>query len=96
MKSRTGIFIVIIVLMAAGCGAPKVTTSYRNIAEQAVAEGNFEAATENWRLYFEQQMLEENEIEPQYFAEAAKMAYQANQTDLVLAAFHILTENMRS
>ncbi|MGQ7870297.1 hypothetical protein [Sunxiuqinia sp. sy24] len=87
MKSRTGILIVVMALIVGGCGAPKVTTSYRNIAEQAVAEGNFEAATANWRLYFEQQTLEENEIEPQYFAEAAKMAYQADRTDLALSWF---------
>ncbi len=70
--------------MAGGCGAPKVTTSYRNMAQQAVAAGNFEAATENWRLYFEQQLLEGNEVPPAYYAEAAKMATQANQSQLAL------------
>ncbi|WP_430973707.1 hypothetical protein [Sunxiuqinia rutila] len=84
MKSRSGILIVMIALMAGGCGAPKVTTSYRNMAQQAVAEGNFEAATENWRLYFEQQLLDGNEVPPAYYAEAAKMATQANQSELAL------------
>jgi tetratricopeptide (TPR) repeat protein len=76
-----------VVILAAGCGTPKVTTSYRTIAEQAVAEGNFEAATENWRLFFEQQSLEKKEIEPENYAQAGKMAFRANQPELALDWF---------
>lgn len=86
LKSRNLILIIMVFILAA-CGTPKVTTSYKNIAEQAVAEGNFEAATENWRLYFEQQALEENEVAPEYYADAAKMAYRAEQPDLALNWF---------
>nr|MBD3620617.1 hypothetical protein [Sunxiuqinia sp.] len=87
MRYTTIGLIVIIAMLVAGCGAPKVTTSYQNLAEQAVAEGNFEAATANWRLFFEQQLLEENEIAPEHYAQAGKMAFRANQADLALDWF---------
>ncbi len=87
MRYTTVGLIVMVVILAAGCGAPKVTTSYQTLAEQAVAEGNFDAATENWRLFFEQQLLEENEIEPENYAQAGKMAFRANQADLALNWF---------
>lgn len=87
MRYTTVSLIAMAVILVTGCGAPKVTTSYQNLAEQAVAEGNFEAATENWRLFFDQQLLEENEIAPEHYAQAGKMAFRANQPDLALDWF---------
>lgn len=85
MKLKAGSLLSILLVLMVACGTPKVVTSYRTIAEQAVAEGNFEAATENWRLYFEEQMLDENEIAPEHYAQAAKMAFRANKPDLALS-----------
>ncbi len=87
MRYTTISLIVMIAILVVGCGTPKVTVSYQNLAEQAVAEGNFEAATENWRLFFDQQLLEENEIAPEHYAQAGKMAFRANQPDLALDWF---------
>lgn len=87
MRYTTISLIVLAVIFVTGCGAPKVTTSYQSLAEQAVAEGNFEAATENWRLFFKQQLLNENEVAPEHYAQAGKMAFRANQPDLALEWF---------
>ena len=85
MKLKAGNLLSILLVLMVACGTPKMVTSYRTIAEQAVAEGNFEAATENWRLYFEEQMLDKNEIAPEHYAQAAKMAFRANKPDLALS-----------
>jgi len=87
MRYTTVSLTLVIALLVVGCGTPKVTTSYQNLAGQAVAEGNFEAATENWQLFFDQQLLNENEVAPEYYAQAGKMALRANQPDLALDWF---------
>ncbi len=87
MNLKKGKILIILLIAFAGCGTPKVITSYRTIAEQAVAEGNYEAATENWRLFFEKEQMEEDEINPAYYSEAGKMAFRAHQADLAIKWF---------
>ncbi len=84
MRFKFGHLMGAALLFFVGCSAPKVTTSYRSIAEQAVAAGNYEAATENWKLYFDQQMLDNEPIAPELFAEAGQMAFKANKPELAL------------
>lgn len=87
MRYQINLLFLAVAALLAGCSAPKAVTSYQTNATQAEAEGNFEAATENWRLYFDQQMTAGNEVSPEMYAKAANTAIKANQEDLALKWF---------
>lgn len=80
MNLRTSIWAVVIVMFIAGCGAPKVLTTYKDNAETAASQGNYAQAVEAWKQYFAQHKTEETQ--GAVFAEAAQNAYQAGDSKL--------------
>ena len=82
MNKRSGFLLGVLVVMLLGCGAPKVVINHRANAEAAETTGHFEAATEAWELYFDQQLMAGQLVGPEEFARAGKVAFQANQLRL--------------
>jgi len=80
MKFRTSIWAIVMVLFVAGCGAPKVVTSYKKNAETAATQGNYTQAVEAWKQYIAQHPVEE--IQGAVFAKAAQNAFQAGDNKL--------------
>ncbi len=80
MNLRTSIWAIVIVLFFAGCGAPKVVTSYKDNAETAASKGNYTRAVEAWKQYFAQHPVEETQ--GVVFAKAAQNAFQAGENKL--------------
>lgn len=80
MKFRTSIWGIVMVLFVAGCGAPKVLTSYKENAETAASQGNYTQAVEAWKQYFVKHPVEE--IQGAVFAKAAQNAFQAGDNKL--------------
>jgi tetratricopeptide (TPR) repeat protein len=80
MKFKTGIWTIVMILFIAGCGVPKVLTSYKDNAEKAALQGNFVQAVEAWKQYFNQHPVEETK--GLVFAEAAQNAFQAGENML--------------
>jgi tetratricopeptide (TPR) repeat protein len=88
MQIKTHLLLILITSILIGCStSQKVVTSYQTNAEQAELAGNFESATENWRLYFDEQSTKGIEISPENYAKAAKTAIKAKQADLALSWF---------
>ncbi|WP_423129754.1 tetratricopeptide repeat protein [Gaoshiqia sp. Z1-71] len=87
MKRRSEVIMMIFVTIIMGCSAPKVIVSHRANAETAEAEGRFEAATQAWSRYFDQQLAAGSEISPEEYARAAKTAYRANEVALAESWF---------
>jgi tetratricopeptide (TPR) repeat protein len=86
MQFKTHLLLILIISILIGCStSKKVVTSHQTNAEQAEVAGNFESATENWRLYFDGQSTKGLEISPENYARAAKTALKANQADLALS-----------
>ncbi|MGM0622112.1 MAG: hypothetical protein ACQETJ_13755, partial [Bacteroidota bacterium] len=77
MKIKNSILLAL-VLIAAACGGPKNLTQYKQNAEQAISEGNYAQAVEEWKTYFNGQNEAENEITGAEYAEAAKTAFKAD------------------
>lgn len=80
MKIKTSIWVWGVVLFIAGCGGPKVLTSYKENAETAASQGNYVQAVEAWKQYFSQHSVEETE--GAVFAKAAQNAFQAGDNKL--------------
>lgn len=76
---------VVLVLFFVACGAPKVLVSYKDNAEIAASQGNYSQAVEAWQQYFNQTPVEE--VAGVDFADAAKTAFEANNSDLALSWF---------
>lgn len=76
MKTRN-IYILLAVLFLAACGGTKNLTMYKENAKSANAEGNYAAAVESWKTYFNQQAETEEGISGDEYAQAAKTAYKA-------------------
>jgi len=81
--------IVLFALLAVACSGPKVAkgpaVSGKNLAEKAVAEGNFAAATEAWKHYFAATPPEQTAGAD--FASAAQTAYKAGDVAQALSWF---------
>ena len=80
------LWLVIVVMFFASCGAPKVITSSKDNAETADELGNFTQAVEAWKQYFNQQQIEETEGLD--YANAAKTAFKAGESDLAINWFN--------
>ena len=80
MKLRN-IYILVAMYFLAACGGPKNLTIYKNSANSAVAEGNYAAAVELWKTYFNAQSETEEGITGDEYAQAAKTAFEAGMND---------------
>lgn len=76
---------VIAVLLFVACGSPKVIVSYKDNAEVAASQGNYSQAVEAWQQYFDQTQIEE--VAGTDFADAAKTAFKAGDSNLALGWF---------
>ncbi len=85
MEFKKILGIVVVSVLITSCGAPKVLTSYKTNAETFIAAGNFTAATEAWKQYFDQTPVEETAGAD--FANAAKTAFKSGDIDLALSWF---------
>ena len=85
MKFRVGIWTLGVVLFIAGCGAPKVLTSYKENAQTAASQGNYAQAVDAWKQYFAQHPVEQTE--GSVYAEAAQNAFQSGDIKLALSWF---------
>ena len=79
--------IAAIPVLLAGCGAPKVLTSFKNDAATASASGNFDQAVILWQRFFQKQTSEKKEILPEEYAQAGKAAFGASQPDQAIQWF---------
>ena len=79
MNFRTCIWAIVIVLLA-GCGAPKELISYKDNAETAAGKGDYVQAVAAWNQYFAEHPVEA--IQGAVFAKAAQNALQAGDTKL--------------
>ena len=71
-------FILLFILLVVGCGAPKNLVSYKENAETADNAGNYTAAVEAWKKYFNQ-FAEMNDLDGAVYAQAAQTAYNAGE-----------------
>ncbi len=76
---------VIAVFLLVACGAPKVLVSHKENAEVASSQGNYSQAVELWQQYFDQTPIEE--VAGVDFADAAKTAFKAGDSNLALGWF---------
>ncbi len=81
MKNKAIKITFFLLLIIAGCSAPKVLVDYKANAEQAESSGNYNEAVTAWKTYFEQQIQANAGIEGETFAHAAKTAYKAGRTE---------------
>ena len=87
MRFWTLVNFLFIFLLITSCSAPKVLVlSDKQLAESAIAEGNFSGAVQSWKQYFQKTPLEE--ILGSDFATAAKTAYKAGDSDQALSWFN--------
>ncbi|MDD4107460.1 MAG: hypothetical protein PHH93_01940 [Prolixibacteraceae bacterium] len=80
-------FIIIAILIIAGCSSTKNLGVYRQQAEAAEAESNFTEAVNAWALYFNEHNKEEFEPEGTDYARAAKAAYKAGMPERAVEWF---------
>jgi tetratricopeptide (TPR) repeat protein len=73
-------FIFILVLLVAGCSAPKNLVSFKENAETAENAGNYEEAVEAWKNYFSQ-FPEMNDLDGSVYAQAAQTAWRADNAE---------------
>ena len=76
---------VIAVFLLVACGGPKVLVSHKDNAEVAASQGNYSQAVELWQQYFDQIQIEE--VAGADFADAAKTAFKAGDSNLALGWF---------
>lgn len=86
MKSGN-IYILFAALFLAACAGPKNLAIYKENAKSAIAEGNYAAAVESWKTYFNQQTEAEGLITGDEYARAAKTAYKAGMNDQAIDWF---------
>ncbi len=76
---------VIVVFLLVACGGPKVLVSHKDNAEVAASQGSYSQAVELWQQYFDQTQIEE--VAGVDFADAAKTAFKAGDSNLALGWF---------
>jgi hypothetical protein len=70
-----------LMLIAVACGGPENLVQYKQNAEKAQSEGNYEQAVNAWKTYINEQNEAENEVSGAEYAEAAKTAYKAGMNN---------------
>ena len=86
MIVRKFLYVIIASLLIVACGTPKVLeTSYKATANNATAKGDYTQAVELWQQYFNQISIEE--VAGVDFADAAKAAFKAGNSNLSLSWF---------
>ncbi len=85
MNIRKFLYILIVGGLFVSCGAPKVLVSNKDNAKTATSQGNYSQAVDAWKLYFDKTPIEE--VSGADFAEAAKTAFKAGDSNLSLSWF---------
>jgi len=70
-----------LMLIAVACGGPENLVQYKQNAEKAQSEGNYEQDVNTWKTYINEQNEAENEVSGAEYAEAAKTAYKAGMNN---------------
>lgn len=85
MRVKTLLIVTCAVLIVSGCSTSKVITSPKTEIETVIASGDYLKATELWKQYFNEVTVESTKAED--FAEAAKVAFKAGDSDLAKSWF---------
>lgn len=83
----TNAALLVMMIIAAACSTPKVVVNYKANAEKAQLTGDYAAAAAAWSRYFNEQVASLDEIPGATFAEAAKTAYRAGNTQQAIEWF---------
>lgn len=82
---RSGIILLLVIVLLAGCSSTKQLGSVKSNAETFEQNGEYQQATTAWNQYFMQTPVEE--IAAADFAQAAKAAYRAGQAAQAISWF---------
>ena len=77
-----GIFVLAIPMFLVSCSTTKLVVDQEQTALKLAADGNYQAATEEWNKYITERVAKGNEVSASDYAVAAKTAVKAKREDL--------------
>lgn len=77
-----GVLVVVLSVFLVSCSTGKLVVEGQHQAEQLAAEGNYQAATDEWNKYITERVAKGDEVAAADYAKAAKTALKADQKNL--------------